>query len=133
VTPEELVAVVEALPGVQVDTSWLCETGEVDPSKVFVAVQLDMVSIGDEFALPIYRRPDAHAARVVAVGALDGEPAGTSAVNAHVFGLERDERGRTRWVCSCGDVGRYRARRPYLAWRGRRCGRVALRATKRGA
>jgi hypothetical protein len=53
VTPEELVAVVEALPGVQVDTSWLCETGEVDPSKVFVAVQLDMVSIGDEFEFKV--------------------------------------------------------------------------------
>jgi hypothetical protein len=33
VTPEELVAVVEALPGVQVDTSWLCETGEVEPVR----------------------------------------------------------------------------------------------------
>jgi hypothetical protein len=54
-TPEELVAVLEALPGVQIDASWLCETGEVDPSKVFVSLRCDMTPGPDEFVICIER------------------------------------------------------------------------------
>jgi hypothetical protein len=52
-TPEELLATLDALPGVEVDTSWLVPAGEIDPSKVFVAVQLDMTSVGDEFEFKV--------------------------------------------------------------------------------
>lgn len=55
-TPEELIAVIEALPGVQLDTWWHTETGEIDPSKVFVAVRCDMTPMsGRGFEIQIER------------------------------------------------------------------------------
>jgi hypothetical protein len=46
-TPEELLAVLDALPGVEVDTHWPVPEGEFDPLKVFVALRVDGEPCGD--------------------------------------------------------------------------------------
>lgn len=46
-TPGELLAVLDALPGVQVETHWPIPEGEFDPLKVFVALRVDGVPMDE--------------------------------------------------------------------------------------
>ena len=54
-TPDELLAVLDAIPGVQVAGNWPCDSGEIERSKVFVTLVCDMRPSPDQFVIRIER------------------------------------------------------------------------------